>query len=56
MPDVERRVLAVVDALTVGANSVDLAGALIALDLDHSALALAALLEMSLWQYQLRAM
>jgi hypothetical protein len=43
-----RRVLAVVDALTVGANSVDLAGALIALDLDHSALALAALLEMSL--------
>jgi hypothetical protein len=48
MPDVERRVLAVVDALTVGANSVDLAGALIALDLDHSALALAALLEMSL--------
>jgi hypothetical protein len=39
--------------LTVGGNSVDLAGALIALDLDH--LALAALLEMSLWQYQLRA-
>jgi hypothetical protein len=55
MPDVERRVLAVVDALTVGASSVDLAGALITLDLDHSALALAALLEMSLWQYQLRA-
>ena len=43
------------DALTVGANWVDLAGALIALDLDHSALALAALLKMSLWQYQLRA-
>jgi hypothetical protein len=50
MPDGERRVLAVVDALTVG-NSVDLAGALIAMDLDHSALALAALLEMSLWAY-----
>ena len=30
-----RRVLAVVDALTVGANSVDLAGALIALDLQR---------------------
>jgi len=55
MPDGERRALAVVDALTVGVNSVDLAGALIAMDLDHSALALAALLEMSLWQYQLRA-
>ena len=40
MPDGEPRVLAVVDALTVGVNSLDLAGALIALDLDHSALAL----------------
>jgi hypothetical protein len=39
MPDVERRVLAVVDALTVGANSVDLAGALIALDLSAFVLA-----------------
>jgi hypothetical protein len=61
MPDVERRVLAVVDALTVGANSVDLArgshrvgspaAAPRAQDIevqDHSALALAALLEMSL--------
>jgi len=44
MPDGEQRVLAVVDALTVGVNSVDLAGALTGLDLDHSALALAALL------------
>jgi hypothetical protein len=34
------RALAVVDALTVGVNSLDPAGALIALDLDHSALAL----------------
>jgi hypothetical protein len=48
MPEGERRLLAAVDALTVGINSVDLAGALIALNLDHSALALAAL-EMSLW-------
>ena len=51
MPDGERRVLAVVDALTVGVTSVDLAGALIALDLDHPALAFAALLQMSLWAY-----
>jgi hypothetical protein len=51
MPDGEWRVLAVVDALTVGVNSVDLAGALTGLDLDHSALAPAALLEMSLWAY-----
>jgi hypothetical protein len=42
---------AVVDALTVGMNSVDLAGPPSRLDLDHSALALAALLEMSLWAY-----
>jgi hypothetical protein len=51
MPDGERQVLVVVDALTGGVNPVDLAGALIAWDLDHSALALAALLEMSLWAH-----
>jgi hypothetical protein len=50
MPEGKRRLLAVVDALPVGVNSVDLAWALIALNLDHSALALAAL-EMSLWAY-----
>jgi hypothetical protein len=37
--------------LNARANSVDLAGALIALDLDHPALAFAALLQMSLWAY-----
>jgi hypothetical protein len=51
MPDGERRVLAVVDALTVGVNSVDLAGALTGLDLRSFGLGLAALLEMSLWAY-----
>jgi hypothetical protein len=56
--DVGRRAarLDVVEALTVGVNSVDLAGALMGLDLDHLALALAALQEMSLWAlHQLRA-
>ena|SRR5215203_5221055 len=37
--------------LNARANSVDLAGALTGLDLDHLALALAALQEMSLWAY-----
>jgi hypothetical protein len=50
MLDGERRGLAAVDSLTVGVNPIDLAGALTGLDLDHSALALAAL-EMSLWAY-----
>jgi hypothetical protein len=40
MPDGERRVLAVVDALPVGVNSVDLAGLSPAWIFDHSALAL----------------
>jgi hypothetical protein len=48
MWDGDRRVLAVVEAFTLGVNSVDLA-ALTGLDLDHLALALAALQEMSLW-------
>jgi hypothetical protein len=51
MLDGERRGLAAVDSLTVGVNPIDLAGALTGLDLDHSALALAALQEMSLWAY-----
>ena len=51
--DVGRRAarLDVVEALTVGVNPIDLAGALTGLDLDHLALALAALQEMSLWAY-----
>jgi hypothetical protein len=51
MLDGERRGLAAVDSLTVGVNPIDLAGALTGLDLDHLALALAALQEMSLWAY-----
>jgi len=51
MPDGEPRVLAVVDALTVGANSLDLAGAAHRLGSRSFGLGLAALLEMSLWAY-----
>jgi len=50
MPNGEWRVLAVVDALTVGVNSLDLAGAL-SVGSRSFGLGLAALLEMSLWAY-----